>query len=281
MGTSPLYGLSITLALSCIAAGVTPGAVAAGASQSSHTIVAVLAHADDEGAVAPVLARYARDGVQVFMIVVSNGDAGAGQQGYIPRPNLTLTGEELATVRAEEARCAAQALALQPPILLGFPDGKLGDYAGDRALVYRATERIASELQRLRPDVVITWGPDGGTGHPDHRLVSSIVTQLQRAGAPGVPERLFYMNLPVESMRAMNPERGAPPLVIPQARYFTTRVSFAPQDLTAAKRAMACHRTQYTPEVVERVSSAAAAAWNDAIPVIPAFPAASATDLFR
>jgi LmbE family N-acetylglucosaminyl deacetylase len=251
------------------------------AAQVSRTLVAVLAHADDEGAVAPVLARYAREGEQVFMIVVSNGNAGAGQQGHIPRPNLTLTGEELAKVRAEEARCAAQALALQPPILLGFPDGKLGDYPGDRALVYRATERIAAELQRLRPDVVITWGPDGGTGHPDHRLVSSIATQLQRAGAPGVPERLFYMSLPVESMRAMNPERGAPPLVIPHARYFTTRVSFAPQDLTAAKRAMACHRTQYTPEVVERVSSAAAAAWNGAILVIPAFSATSATDLFR
>ena len=136
----------------------------------------------------------------------------------------------------------AQALGIQPPILLGFPDGKLGDYVGDRALIYRVTQRIAEELGRLRPDAVITWGPDGGTGHPDHRIVSNIVTQLQRAGAPGVPERVFYMNLPVESMRAMNPQRGEPPLTVPQAKYFTVRVPFAPEDLRAVERAMACHR---------------------------------------
>lgn len=83
--------------------------------------------------------------------------------------------------------------------------------------------------------------------------MSSVVTQLQRAGAPGVPERVFYMYLPVESMRAMNPRRGEPPLVIPQAKYFTVRVPFAPEDLQAAARSLVCHRSQFTPEVVQRV----------------------------
>ena len=119
----------------------------------------------------------------------------------------------------------------------------LGDYAGDRALIHRVTQRIAEELERLRPDAVVTWGPDGGTGHPDHRIVSNIVTQLQRTGAPGVPERVFYMNLPVEAMRAMNPQRGEPPL--------------------------------------QRVAPAAARVWNGAIPLIPAFPTAPGTDLFQ
>ena len=249
--------------------------------QRPRTLVAVLAHADDEGPIAPLLSRYVGEGVQAYMIIVSDGMAGAGQQGHIPRPDSGPSGDELASVRAEEARCAARVLGVQPPILLGFPDGKLGDYAGDRSLIYRATQRIADELQRLRPDVVITWGPDGGTGHPDHRIVSSIVTQLQRTGAPGVPERLFYMSLPVESMRAMNPQRGEPPLVVPQAKYFTTRVSFAPEDLEAAKRSMACHQSQFTPEVVERVVTAARAAWRNAIPLIPAVPAAPGTDLFQ
>ena len=269
------------IALSATITILTAGSLAGHATQTSRTLVTVLAHADDEGPIAPLLARYARQGVQVYMIVVSDGQAGAGQQGHIPRPEVGLTAEELATVRGEEARCAAQALGLRVPILLGFPDGKLGDYAGDRGLIYRATERIAEEFRRLRPDVVITWGPDGGTGHPDHRIVSSIVTQLHRAGAPGIPERLFYMNLPVESMRAMNPARGAPPLVIPQAKYFTTRVAFAPEDFAAAKRSMACHRTQFSPEVIERVTSAAAAAWTGAIPLVPVFSGASSTDLFR
>jgi LmbE family N-acetylglucosaminyl deacetylase len=205
---------------------------------------------------------------------------GAGFQGNIPRPDSTPRGEDLVRQRAEEARCSAQALGIQPPILLGFPDGKLGDYLGDRALLYRLTQRIADELARLRPDVVITWGPDGGIGHPDHRLVSNIVTQLQRAGAPGVPDRVFYMNLPVAGIRAMTP-RGEPPLLIPQAKYFTVHVPFTPGDFESTKRAMACHRSQFTPEVVQRVSAASAEEWNGAIPLIPAFPTAPGTDVFR
>ena len=273
--------LPLSVAFGSVAAIVAAGSTAGSAAQVSRTLVAVLAHADDEGPIAPVLARYAREGAQVYMIVVSDGNAGAGQQGHIPRPDVSLSSEALATARADEARCAAQALAMHPPIGLGFPDGKLGDYTADRTLVYRVTQRVAEELQRLRPDVVITWGPDGGTGHPDHRIVSSIVTQLQRTGAPGMPDRVFYMSLPVEAMRAMSPQRGAPPLMVPEEKYFTTRVAFAAADFAAAKRSMACHRSQFTPEVVERVTSAAASAWNNAIRLVPAFTSAPAMDLFR
>ena len=248
---------------------------------ASKTLVVVAAHADDETPIAPILARYAREGVQVYLIIATDGGAGAGQQGHIPRPDGTVPGEELVRQRSEEARCASQALGIQPPILLGFPDGKLGDYIGDRTLIYQVTQRIAEELARLHPDAVITWGPDGGTGHPDHRIVGNIATQLQRFGAPGVPERVFYMNLPVEGMRAMNPPRPEPPLVVPQAKFFTVRVPFAPEDLQATKRAAACHRSQFTAEVAERVGSAMARAWNGAIPLIPAFQTSPGTDLFR
>ena len=259
----------------------TGSSVAFSQGPAPRTLVVLAAHADDETPVSPILARYARDGVQVYLIIATDGGAGAGQQGHIVRPETTVPGADLVRQRAEEARCATQALGIQPPILLGFPDGKLGDYVGDRTLIYRATQRIAEELARLRPDAVITWGPDGGTGHPDHRIVSAIATQLQRTGAPGVSERLFYMNLPVEAMRAMNPPRPEPPLVVPQARFFTVRVPFAPEDLEAAKRSAACHRSQVTAEAMERVGSAMAGAWNGAIPLIPAFQTSSGADLFR
>ena len=103
-------------------------------------------------------------------------------------------------------------------------------------------------------------------------MVGNIVTQLQRAGAPGVPERIFYMYLPAEAMRAMNPQRGEPPLLVPDARYATAQVPFSPQDLQAAARSMACHKSQFTDEVVQRVMAAATKFWNGAIPLVPAFP---------
>jgi LmbE family N-acetylglucosaminyl deacetylase len=247
-----------------------------------RTLVALLAHADDEAAAAPVLARYAREGVEVHLIIASDGSAGTGSSGgYLIRADSTPKGDSLVMQRAAEARCASAALGTREPIFLGFPDGKLGDYPGDRTMMYRLTERIAREIERLHPDVVITWGPDGGTGHPDHRLVSNIATQLLRAGAPAMPERLFYMYLPVESFRLLNPQRGEPPLLLPQAKYFTVHVPFTPADLDAAKKSMACHRSQYTAETLQRLLPAMEGVSNRRIAFIPAVSTMTGDDLFR
>jgi hypothetical protein len=67
---------------------------------TARTLVAVWAHADDEGPVAPILARYAREGVQVHMIIATDGAQGAANTS-VPR------GPEIAKLRAEEARCSA------------------------------------------------------------------------------------------------------------------------------------------------------------------------------
>lgn len=240
----------------------------------ARTLVAIWAHADDEGPVAPILARYAREGVQVHMIIATDGAQGAANTS-VPR------GPEIAKLRVEEARCSAQALGIQPPILLGFSDGALGHYNADPAMLFRLTQRLVEELQRLRPDVLITWGPDGGYGHPDHRIVSSIVTQLVRAGAPGVTQRLFYASLPAEGIRAMNPTRGVPPFVIPQASLFTMRVAFTPADFDAGRRSMECQKTQVSQEAVERVIPAMKDVWKGEIPLTPMVPQSPANDLFR
>ena len=60
------------------------------------------------------------------------------------RGETVQAGQDLARARTEEARCATDALSLKPPILLSFPDGKLGDYIGDRTLMIRLTQSIAA-----------------------------------------------------------------------------------------------------------------------------------------
>jgi len=92
-----------------------------GIGANAKTLVAVFAHDDDEGSVAPIPTRYAREGVHVYVVLVTDGAQG-GAHTSIPR------GPELARVRAEEAKCATDALAINAPILLGFPDGALGSY---------------------------------------------------------------------------------------------------------------------------------------------------------
>jgi LmbE family N-acetylglucosaminyl deacetylase len=268
--TALLYQL-ITVAVPLLESSVFPRVLAQAA---SRTLVAVFAHGDDEGPAAPILARYAREGVQVYMIIATDGAQG-GAHTLIPR------GPELARMRSEEARCAADALGIHAPILLGFPDAQLGNYMADPARLFQLTARVQEELQRLRPDALITWGPDGATGHPDHRIVSSIVTQLVRAGAPGVPERLFYVSIPLEGFRAMNPARGEPPFLIPQAKYFSTRVPFSAIDIEASRRSMACHKTQYSDDVVQRVSEAMRGELKGELPLAPLFTTSGTTDLFR
>jgi LmbE family N-acetylglucosaminyl deacetylase len=245
-----------------------------------RTLVALLAHADDESMVSPVLARYAREGVQVHLVIATDGSGGTGSQTYLGRSETGPVGDELAKARAEEAQCAANALGVREPRLLAFPDGKLGDYLGDRTLLLRLTEQIAKDIERLRPDAVVTWGPDGGTGHPDHRIVSNIATQLLRAGAPGMPDRLFYMYVPVELFRLMNPQRGEPPLLFPQAKHFTIQVPFTPADLEVAAKARACHRSQFNAAALAAMAELGRL-WNGRIALIPASSSMTGDDLFR
>jgi len=246
---------------------------------SPRTLVALLAHPDDETPAGPILARYAREGVKVFLIIASEGGQGTAARGG-PRPD-SAAAAALARTRTEEAQCSAKALGTEPPVILGFADGKLGDYIADGTLLFRLTAQVAQEIARLRPDAVITWGPEGGMGHPDHRLVSTVAMQLARAGAPGMPERLYYMYMPAEAFRAMYPQRGAPPLLVPETKYVTVRVPFTPPDLEAAQRAMSCHRSQFTPEALARVLPEQARFWNGSVPLAPAFSTAAGADVFR
>ena len=110
--------------------------------------------------------------------------------------------------------------------------------------------------------------------------MSAVVTHLVRAGAPGVPERLFYASIPAGFFRAINPARGVPPFLLPQPKYFSTHVPFTAADAGAARRAMACHKTQYSADVVRRVSDAIGSASREGLPLAPAFAGAGAHDLF-
>ena len=235
----------------------------------------MFAHGDDEGAAAPMLARYAREGVQVLP---DHRDRRCA--GWRTHVDPARRRSSRACAR-EEARCAADALGIHAPILLGFPDAQLGNYMEDSSRLFQVTARLQGELQRLHPDAVITWGPDGGTGHPDHRLVSSIVTQLVRAGAPGAPERLFYASIPGEGFRAINPARGEPPFLVPATKYLSTHVSFSAADLEASRRAMSCHRTQYSDETVQIVMDAMRSRFKGELPLAPLFTTTGSTDLFR
>jgi hypothetical protein len=81
-------------------------------------------------------------------------------------------------------------------------------------------------------------------------------------------------------MRVMNPARGAPPFAVPLAKYFTVHIAFTAADFDAARRSMACHRTQYSDEILQRVSEASRQEWNGVLPLVPLVPSTAGNDLF-
>lgn len=145
---------------------------------AKRRLMAVLAHPDDEAlGVGGTLAKYASEGVDVRLVTATRGDAGrfrgyrSGEDGH---PGPAAVGR----IREGELRAAAAVLGLRNVSVLGHPDGQL-----DRAVPREVIGQIVAEVRRFRPDVVVTFGPDGTYGHPDHIAISQFTTAAMVAAA--------------------------------------------------------------------------------------------------
>lgn len=145
-----------------------------------HTprLMAVLAHPDDESlGVGGTLAKYASEGVEVVLLTATRGDGGR-YRGHPPGDPHHPGAVALAAIREAELRAAASALGVHEVSLLDYHDQQL-----DRANPREAVAGIARHLRRVRPDVVVTFGPDGAYGHPDHVAISQFTTAAIVAAA--------------------------------------------------------------------------------------------------
>jgi LmbE family N-acetylglucosaminyl deacetylase len=126
----------------------------------TRVLATILAHPDDETfGTGGTLIRYADAGVEVHSLCLTAGEQGwAGGDGspLIPR-------EHVGEARSLELAEAGRRMGLKSTTCLKYPDGALAGAPPD--LVIRD---IVRWIRQVRPDVVITWGPDGGYGHPDH-----------------------------------------------------------------------------------------------------------------
>jgi len=247
----PRFGRHLVLAMLTVASSVSTRparALGQGAATSSspRTLVAVFAHPDDETMVGPLLAHYAgQQATRVFLVIVTNGDKGVTPFANIP------AGEALEAVRVKEAECASEALGIQPPVLLGLPDGGL---ASSQAMA-AAAEKLGKVLGELKPDAIVTWGPDGGYGHPDHRLVSALVTQLVQAG--DTTPLLYYAGLPKSRLQsdAIKELRFPAPFAPVVDDLLNTRVPYTANDASRARKSLACHKSQFPPQSMDLIST--------------------------
>jgi LmbE family N-acetylglucosaminyl deacetylase len=153
-------------------------------------ILGIFAHPDDEtlGAGA-TLAKYASAGADVRVVSLTKGGAGQIRDANV------ATRATLTSVRERELEAAGKELGLTETRCLDYLDGGLSA-VDPEVLVELAAELIAE----LAPDVVITFGEDGLSGHPDHVVVGAAVTAACRGLPPTRPVRLFHCRLPRSRM---------------------------------------------------------------------------------
>lgn len=130
-------------------------------------LMAILAHPDDESmGFGGTLVHYAAQGVEVSIVTATRGEKGwQGDSDRNPGP------EHVGRAREAELRQAAEYLGVSELVLLDYVDGTLQDVDATEA-----TARIATEIRRIRPQVVVTFGPDGVYGHPDHIAITQLAT---------------------------------------------------------------------------------------------------------
>jgi LmbE family N-acetylglucosaminyl deacetylase len=234
--------LSVAASMGCV-----PPAVLV---QASRPVLAVFAHPDDERVIGPLLSRLGREGREVHLVIATDGSKGVREHAGIP------AGPQLASARAKEMNCAATRLGVRQLHMLGLEDGGLATFDN----LGRLRTEIASIIARVQPGAIITLGPEGGTGHPDHRLVGNVVTQVVQSDGHHRTVDLLYASLPTERLRTAPP--SSPRVNGVAEDLLTVRVPFEEQDLVAGREEFACHRTQYTPVEMEAINRTLAHVWN-------------------
>ena len=207
------------------------------------SVLLVMAHPDDESmGNGGMILRHTRAGVPVDLVCATRGGAGWGGKPAGRRP------EELPEIRSEELRRAAVVLGIREVELWDYPDGGVADCSQDEI-----TARIASAVRRLRPAVVVGWGPDGGYGHPDHiaigaytdRALSSLAAEMQ----PSAHYQMALDRGTEAAYRRTFDEVGADGRGLPLVGFGDLSVVFAIADdeLEVKAAAIACHESQIEP----------------------------------
>ena len=159
------------------------------------TLLTIWAHPDDEtylvGGMATVLVDA---GQRVVCVTATRGEAGVSSDAsYL---------EQLAQVRTAELEAALSILGIEEHHWLDYPDGACADVDA-----HEAANRIAAIIDAVRPDTLVTFGPDGFTGHPDHQSVSRW-TDLALARTATRPRLLHPVARPESVDRELDEDFG-------------------------------------------------------------------------
>ncbi|WP_345610695.1 PIG-L deacetylase family protein [Pseudonocardia adelaidensis] len=160
------------------------------------TVLGVWAHPDDEAFLSGGLMAAARDaGRRVVCVTATLGERGTTDPRRWPP-------DRLGRVRRHELDASLAALGVEEHHLLGITDGTCATQPRDAVV-----DRLAGIIDAVAPDTIVTFGPDGLTGHEDHQTVSAWTTAACSAVAPDT--RLLYATTTEEFVEGWEPAREA------------------------------------------------------------------------
>jgi LmbE family N-acetylglucosaminyl deacetylase len=171
-------------------------------------LAALFAHPDDDTfSLAGSLALH-RGEIDVMTVLATSGEAGEIFDASL------ATRETLGVVREEEARAAYAAVGVEPDMrLLRHPDGGLAGVPRERLV-----DQLSEALRGFRPEVVVTFGPEGVTAHEDHVAVHHAATEaferVRGEADSGAFLRLLYSSIPrsrIERFRELQRAAGQDP----------------------------------------------------------------------
>ena len=162
----------------------------------NKSILLVFAHPDDESfGVGGTTIKYTRAGIPVDLICATRGENGT----RIEVPDGMDTG----TAREAELRTAAGILGIRNIYFLDYTDGELEQVNFDEII-----NSVLVIMQQIQPGVIITFGPDGIIGHPDHIIIGKATTKaFEILTERAEPAKLYYVAIP-ESIVAGHEEVG-------------------------------------------------------------------------
>ena len=222
---------------------------------SELRLMCVLAHPDDESlGTGGALALSAAEGIATYLVTATRGERGRFGDA-VTRPAPDVVGR----TREAELRAAAKELGLREVCVLDYPDGAL-----DGVDAAEAIARIAGHLRRVRPQVVVTFGPEGAYGHTDHIAISQFTTAAvvaaadpswHVAGWPAEPHRvskLYFIAWSAAKWAAYQAALkrlvvtvdGEERHVAPWPDWAITTVLDTSRVWPAVWRAVSCHKTQ-------------------------------------
>ena len=209
----------------------------------------MLAHPDDESlGFGGTLAKYAAEGVEVFLVTATRGDGGR-YHGHRPGDSQHPGAGPLAEIRETELRAAAAVLGVRQVSLLDYQDQQL-----DSAEPGAAISSIADHIRRIQPDVVVTFGPDGAYGHPDHIAICQFTTAAIVSAADASVSKLYYLAWPESAWAAyqaafrklISTVDGVERQATPWPDWAITTVIDTREFWSTVWRAISCHESQIT-----------------------------------